>query len=209
MVKELKKIEAYKILEERFSRTYNLYDEDENFREFYYNAEKREDEDYITFTFKERDSKWHPCDPISVIYDKNHFTTMINFVGYNCRGNITFVNGDRLDIDSLLSADAKEIFNRLYYCGEFSRFTPLFNKKIQLDYVESNLGILKDFGYISEDDIGEIMYKFRRECGDVEEYEEVLKQYVDIDNVEEFLHDVNVDVIYFSCILKEIKRRFY
>ena len=215
MTKELKKVEAYEVLEESFNRMYEVFDGEnpygENtFGELYYDVEKKEDENYLTFTFKERHSgQFHPRKPISVIYDKNHYMTMINFYVENLFGNITFMNGDRVDINSLMSMDSKELFNRLYYCGEFSSLAPLLNESVNIDYVKSNLGILEDFGYISEDDKKEIMHSFRRECDSIEECGEVLKRYVAIDNAEEFLHDVNMRVICMSCIFKEIKKRFY
>lgn len=215
MTKELKKVEAYKVLEEKFNRMYKVFDGEnpygENtFGELYYDVEKKEDENYLTFTFKERHSgRFHPRDPISVIYDKNHYMTMINFYVHNFVGNITFMNGDSVDIGSLLNADSKELFRLLYYCGEFSELTPLLNENVNLDYVEDNLDILEDFGYITKDDKKEIMHSFRRECDSIEDYKKALNQYVDIDKAEEFLYDVNMRVICMSCIFKEIKKRFY
>lgn len=215
MTKELKKVEAYKVLEEKFNRMYKVFDGEnpygENtFGELYYDVEKKEDENYLTFTFKERHSgRFNPRDPISVIYDKNHYMTMINFYVNNFVGNITFMNGDSVDIGSLLNADSKELFRMLYACGEFSELTPLLNENVNLDYVEYNLGILADFGYITKDDKEDLIEILNFDCDGIEEYKKALNQYVDIDKAEEFLYDVNMRVICLSCIFKEIKKRFY
>lgn len=210
MTKELKKVEAYKVLEEKFNRMYKVFDGENLYGELYYNVEKKEDENYLIFTFKDAyPGYFEPHDPISVIYDKNHYMTMINFYVNNFVGNITFMNGDRVDLGSLLNVDSKELFRLLYYCGEFSELTPLLNEDVNLDYVEDNLDILEDFGYITKDDKKEIMHSFRRECDSIEDYKKALNQYVDIDEAEEFLYDVNMRVICLSCIFKEIKKRFY
>lgn len=210
MTKELKKVEAYKVLEESFNRMYKVFCGENNFGELYYDVEKKEDENYLTFTFKDAyPGHFEPHAPISVIYDKNHYMTMINFYVHNYVGNITFMNGDSVDIGSLLNADSKELFRMLYACGEFSEFAPFLNENVNLNYVDSNLGILEDFGYITKDekeDLSDILYF---DCDDIEDYKKALNQYVDIDEPEEFLYDVNMQVICLSCIFKEIKKRFY
>lgn len=210
MTKELKKVEAYKMLEESFNRRYKAFDGENLFGELYYDVEKKEDENYLIFTFKERYSgRFDPRDPISVIYDKSHYMTMINFYVRNFVGNITFMNGDKVDLGSLLNVDSKELFRLLYYCGEFSELTPLLNENVNLDYVEDNLDILEDFGYISKDDKEDLIEILNFDCDDVEDYKKALSHYVDIDEAEEFLYGVNMGVICLSCIFKEIKRRFY
>ena len=75
--------------------------------------------------------------------------------------------------------------------------------------MDSNLGILEDFGYITKDDKEDLIDILYFDCDDIEDYKKALNQYVDIDKAEEFLYGVNMRVICMSCIFKEIKKRFY
>lgn len=196
------------ILREGFIKQYEDMCKEDNFSEFYYNADKSENDYSIIYAFTPRDPENYPRHSWVVIYDKINRITSINHRILGLNVNLTFVNGDGSDIDSLVKACPSTLFNNLYTYSNTSSIMGIYNSRMTAGLREYKVEILKKLGFINEEEKEDMLEEFKT-CSKYDGYEKVFKKYAWINDFNEFSQDISDDIVKACCLLKEIKRRFY
>lgn len=204
------KVNTYRVLEKSFEEMYNVLRNEDHFNAGRYRAIESQDDDFITYAFKSGKEEDGSNNTISIVYDRNNKTVVVMFRTFNRASNTLLINDKDLDFDDLVYYNAKGLFKELYNSAYFNNKKGIFTRNISLSCLGNKIDILEKLGYIDYDICEEI--KDRIEEADYEDFEsckKILEEYIDIENYNEFIYDIDFDIIWISCIFKEIEKRFY
>lgn len=209
MKKELSRANVYTVLKENFVEKYKELEKKNNYSSLNYNVYRNESNNFLTFAFNSKNSGAHYKNPVTIIYDKDNYILIINFKTVIGVQSMIFNDYTISDFHSIILADPEELFSKLYYRAEFNKGSGLLLRMIDEKTIKERLIIARNHGYIDEDTYIEIMKKLDGTCISKEDYEEVLGEYLEIENFDNFLYEINPNIINVSCIFKEIRSEFF
>lgn len=205
MKKELNRVNMNTILRENFVKEYKKAEQEKTYSSFYYNIYRNESNNFLTFAFNSKDSGKNYKNPVTIIYDKDNYMLIVNFKTFVGVQSMIFNNSTDADLHTLVWADPEELFSKLYYRAEFNKGSGFLCRNIDENTIKERLIISRKHEYIDEDTYIEIMKKLDGTYISKEDYKKVLDEYLEIENFDEFLYEINPDVIKVSCIFKELR----